>query len=114
MLSFFRVLSGLALSALPLVAASAQEGQPAQAAQLCADPPLTEAALDRVRRRADYGRILDAIAGDCPEVAMLFSVFVVGEVDRAPHEEVQRHPPDFLNLIGPEQAFSCCDVAAIP
>jgi hypothetical protein len=94
--------------------AAAQQDMPTMASRLCADPPFTPDAFDRVRQLPDYDRLLVAMAADCPHVAMLFSVFVVGEVDLAPHAMKGRVPADFLSLIGPEQAFSCCPVASIP
>lgn len=50
-------------------------------AGLCAQPPMEAAAIQRLKRRADYGRLLDGLADHCPEVAMVFLAFEIGVVD---------------------------------
>lgn len=51
------------------------------AQDLCHSPPMQEDERDRFRRRGDFPRLLEALADDCPEVAMLFRQFEVGSID---------------------------------
>lgn len=37
--------------------------------------------IDRLKRRSDYTLVLDALAGNCPDVAMLFLEFEIGPVE---------------------------------
>lgn len=51
------------------------------AQDLCHSPPMQEEERDRFRRRSDFIRLLEKLADDCPEVALLFLQFEVGRVD---------------------------------
>ena len=53
----------------------------ALAEDLCQRPPMEEDARDRFRRRSDFMRLLEALADDCPDVAMIFLQFEVGSID---------------------------------
>lgn len=97
---------------LPVTAATAQDRVMARVAVLCHSPPMDADALDRMRRSPDFVAVLDGLAMACPEVAMLFSQFTIGEVGHSADDMPVRHPPDFLCHVGPERTFG--QVASIP
>jgi hypothetical protein len=49
--------------------------------RICKAPPVDAASLDILRRRSDFDRLLEVMADQCPDVAMLFAEFGVGVVD---------------------------------
>ena len=51
------------------------------AQDLCQRPPMQEHERDRFRRRGDFLRLLEELADDCPDVAMIFLQFEVGSID---------------------------------
>ena len=102
----------LFLFLLPVAAAMAQDRMEAHVAVLCHAPPMDADALDRMRRSPDFMAVLDGLAVACPEVAMLFSQFTIGEVGHSADDMPERHPPDFLCHVGPERIFG--QVASIP
>jgi hypothetical protein len=92
-------LSILFLSPLLLATpASAQERMDARVADLCRTPPMDAEARDRLRRDANYARLLDGLAQHCPEVAILFAEWSVGDIGVA--AEVARPPPEFVPQVG--------------
>ena len=94
------------------VPVAAQETAAIEATRLCGNPPLSRMQVDLIERRADFPALLDGMALHCPEVAMLFARWMVGEVDGAPLQSVPRRPQDFLHLIAPHCPVK--DVASIP
>lgn len=97
---------------LPVAAATAQDRVEARVAILCHSPPMDAGTLDRMRRSPDFVALLDGLAMACPEVAMLFAQFTIGEVDHSADDMPESHPPDFLCHFGPERIFG--QVASIP
>lgn len=94
-------LSVLFLFPLLLAApAPAQERADARVATLCQTPPMDAAALDRLRRDVHYARLLDGLALQCPEVAILFAEWTIGDVGVAADGARPRPPLAFLPKVG--------------
>ena len=53
----------------------------ALAKELCDRPPMGLQRVEQLKRRSDYGRLLEELADACPDVAMLFLDFEVGTID---------------------------------
>jgi len=102
----------LIASTLLATAATAQEQSDARVAALCHTPPVDATEMDLLRRGPDFAAVLDGMAMACPEVAMLFAQFTIGEVGHSAADMPERHPPDFLCHLGPERIFG--RVASIP
>lgn len=86
----------IALACLP-PPAEAQIRAKAIADVVCASPPMAQDSLDRLKRRSDYMGLMERLAHDCPDVAMLFMEFSVGSIDS--RAKNRRSPSD--HLIGP-------------
>lgn len=71
-------LSALACGSGP---GEAQGRVDALAKELCERPPMGLQRVEQLKRRSDYGRLLEELADACPDVAMLFLDFEVGTID---------------------------------
>lgn len=91
---------------------TAQERMDGRVATLCDHPPMDAHQVDRMRRDRDFFALLDGLAMACPDVAMLFAQFVIGEVGHSAADMPKRHPPDFLCHFGPAKMFG--QTASIP
>lgn len=66
---------------------------------VCARPPMTEESRDRLKRLTDYVRLLERLADDCPDVAMIFLDFEVGSIaDRPQMRRIDPH--HFIDPLG--------------
>lgn len=90
---------------LPISPLMAQERMDIAAAALCLSPPMEEGSMDRMRRSAGYVELLDGLALQCPDVAMLFAEWSVGTADRVGLGTLPGHAPDLLFMVGPARLF---------
>lgn len=63
------------------VSVAAQVTVGALAQDVCRNPPMARDHLDRLKRRSDYARLLEELADNCPDVALVFLDFEVGSID---------------------------------